>query len=109
MQQMIDANVLRKNILDAYEYEFPTASGAFDEFVNKRIPQIISNAPAVDAVPVVYGHWIKVSGMMPPEYFGKHACSVCDHFAPNYFHGTHEWLTPICPCCGAKMSERKGR
>lgn len=68
---------------------------------------MIENAPTVEAVPVVHGRWIKATGMMPPEYFGRHVCSVCDHFAPNEFHGyhTHEWLSPICPHCGAKMGE----
>lgn len=71
------------------------------------VVNLLDDAPTVDAVPVVHGKWVKATGMMPPEYFGKHVCSVCDHFAPNYFQGTHEWLSPICPCCGAKMDEKK--
>ena len=62
----------------------------------------ILNAPTVDAVPVVHGHWIKATGMMPPEYTGRHVCSVCNYFAPNEFH-SREWLSPICPNCGTKM------
>lgn len=66
---------------------------------------IVDEQVVVDAVPVVHGRWLKATGMMPPEYFGRHVCSVCDNFAPNEFHGTHEWLSPICPYCGAKMDE----
>lgn len=67
----------------------------------------ISDAPTIDAVQVVRGEWLKVTGMMPPEYFGRHVCSVCDHFAPNEHYGTHEWLSPICPNCGSKMDKQK--
>lgn len=66
---------------------------------------MIENAPTVDVVPVVHGHWLKALGSMPPEVFGRHVCSVCDHFAPNDYHGKHEFLSPICPYCGAKMGE----
>lgn len=34
---------LINEILSIYEYEYPTASGAFDEFVTKIIPNIINN------------------------------------------------------------------
>lgn len=72
--------------------------------------KLINEQPSVEAVSVVHGHWLKATGMMPPEYFGRHVCSVCDHFAPNEFHGynTHEWLSPICPHCGAKMDKKGG-
>ena len=42
--------ISRQNALDeihrVYEYEFPTASGAFDEFVMKMIPNILQNLPS---------------------------------------------------------------
>ena len=50
---IIDRDSLKHQIIETYEYEFPTASGAFDEFVTKIIPNIINNAPTVDAVEVV--------------------------------------------------------
>lgn len=66
------------------------------------------DAPTIDAVPMVHGHWLKATGMMPPEWFGKHVCSVCDHFAPNdEYRGIHEMLSPICPHCGAYMDMEK--
>ena len=51
--RLIDRDSLKHQIIETYEYEFPTASGAFDEFVTKIIPNIINNAPTVDAVEVV--------------------------------------------------------
>lgn len=68
--------------------------------------KLINEQPTVDAVPVVHGHWLKATGMMPPEWFGRHVCSVCDNFAPAEFRRTHEWLSPICPNCGAKMDRK---
>ena len=50
---LIDREALYKEICRAYEYEYPTASGAFDEFVSKILKNIIYNAPTVDAVEVV--------------------------------------------------------
>ena len=52
---MIDRDSLKHQIIETYEYEFPTASGAFDEFVTKIIPNIINNAPTIDAIPVRCG------------------------------------------------------
>lgn len=57
MPRYIDADALRKQISETYEYEFPTASGGFDEFATKIIPNIINNAITADVVPVVRGEW----------------------------------------------------
>lgn len=45
--RLADVDVLKSEILRTYEYEFPTASGAFDEFVTQIVPNIIKKAPAV--------------------------------------------------------------
>ena len=50
---LIDRKALYKEICHAYEYEYPTASGAFDEFVSKTLKNIIYNAPTVEAEKVV--------------------------------------------------------
>lgn len=49
------------------------------------------------------GRWEELIGMMPPEYMGKHFCSLCGRHAPHDNYG-HERLTPWCPGCGAKMA-----
>lgn len=53
-----------------------------------------------------HGRWVKATGYMPSEYFGQHMCSVCEHFAPNYL-SNGEWLSPVCPSCGAIMDKNK--
>lgn len=48
----IDADQLRVGILEVYEQEYPTATGAFDEFATRIVPNVIKQQPTVDAVPV---------------------------------------------------------
>lgn len=57
----------------------------------------------VEYAEVVHAHWYKpIGGMMPPEHHHRHRCSACDEMAPFERPG-REWLSPICPCCGAIM------
>ena len=68
------------------------------------IRDIIKLCPAVDAVEVVHGEWIRGvirNGMMP------HRCSVCkiDCYVPTVV-GKPQYK--FCPNCGADMRERKG-
>lgn len=57
---------------------------------------------SIEAEPARHGRWVKAHGMMPPEYFGRHKCSLCGHFALSRKIG-HEELSNYCPNCGAKM------
>lgn len=61
---------------------------------------------AVDAAPVVHGRWIKMTGMMPPEYHGHYQCSKCAwHMKGLRNSWTREEEFAYCPNCGAKMDE----
>lgn len=53
----------------------------------------VINAPAVDTVPVVHGHW----------NLGR--CSKCDGRAPYWSMATTYYESNYCPHCGAKMDE----
>lgn len=86
---------------DALDYDrLPTYYG--DSVREDDVRDWISDAPTIDAEPVRHGRWIKGHGMMPPEYFGRHKCSLCGHFALSRKIG-HEELSNYCPNCGAKM------
>jgi len=64
----------------------------------------LERVPAVDAVPVRHGQWIKMTGMMPPEYHGHYCCSECGwHLKGLRNSWTREEEMPYCPNCGAKM------
>lgn len=98
--RLIDADALKKEMLETYEYEYPTASGAFDEFASRIVPNIISNAPTIDAEPVRHGHWIEYEDNKRECY-----CSECDFPAGLDDYGYHNMQDPYCRFCGAKMDE----
>lgn len=64
----------------------------------------IDAAPTVDAALVVHGRWIRMTGMMPPEYHGHYQCSECQwHMKGLRNSWTREEELSYCPQCGAKM------
>ena len=64
--------------------------------------RFIHELPTINAEPVRNGRWVKAHGMMPPEFFGRHECSLCGRFALSRQIGREE-LSNYCPYCGAKM------
>lgn len=65
MAEYIDRAAAIKLIRDVYEHEFPTASGAFDGFVMKIVPNILKSISAADVVPPA--QWIPADEELPPE------------------------------------------
>lgn len=57
------------------------------------IKQVIDESPAIDAVPVVHGHW------------DRSECSVCHDDLSYYQYEMPNLVYPYCPFCGAKMDE----
>lgn len=55
----------------------------------------------------VRGEWVKLTGMMPPEFHGRHLCSECNGFALHDWKHHKEQLTDFCPNCGADMRAMK--
>lgn len=53
MAEYIERSKAINEIRDTYEYEYPTASGVFDEFVKMLVPRILNNLPTADVVEVV--------------------------------------------------------
>ena len=54
------------------------------------------------------GQWKMWGGMDIPENHGRHRCSLCGEFAPEWRERRNspivkERLTRFCPNCGAKM------
>lgn len=80
----IDADKLKKDILDVYEQEFPTATGALDKFATTIVSSIISIQSTVDAVPIVrckdckyfeYDHMEDVEGYPIPLILAHEICT----------------------------------
>lgn len=108
MADYIERETVLKDIFSVYEREFPTASGAFDEFATKIVPNVISHAPAADVAPVRRGHWVRVGNGT--------TCSECMQGLLRINGKQSEWVDlsgmPYCPNCGAKMEveyDEKGR
>ena len=77
-----------------------------DDADEKRaiITDLVNGIPAVDAAPVVHARWVKMTGMMPPEYHGHYECSNCQwHMKGLRNSWTREEELSYCPNCGAKM------
>jgi len=70
----------------------------------ESVIKVIESIPAADAVPVVHGRWVKMTGMMPPEYHGHYECSECQwHMKGLRNSWTREEELSYCPNCGALM------
>lgn len=74
MAKYYERETVLKEILSVYEREFPTASGAFDEFVTKIIPNILACIPSADVVPIRIGFWIPIC-----DPIAGWQCSLCRH------------------------------
>ena len=95
-----------KELTNAYEYEYPTASGAFDEFATTIVPNVLRNIPAADVVEVVHGRWIESYN---PLGFDEVKCAECSSCGEDWIMGDDECIYDYivhwkyCPSCGAKM------
>lgn len=96
MAEYVERDVALKEIFSVYEREFPTASGAFDEFVTKTIPNILTYISSADVAPVRRGQW-KPAGL---TFMGESVdCPECGYrIAASIGRGWN-----YCPNCGAKM------
>ena len=75
-------------------------------YSNLDVKRALDAIPTVDAAPVVHGRWVKMTGMMPPEYHGHYECSECGwHMKGLRNSWTREEEMTYCPNCGAKMKE----
>lgn len=84
-------------IREVYKYEFPTASGAFDEFVTVIIPNLLRNLPSAETERKK-GEWVYdgIRGRFPAC-----KCSICGHYE------NADWAllqgANYCPHCGADL------
>jgi DNA-directed RNA polymerase subunit RPC12/RpoP len=93
---------MRLGDLDALMHRFMDKPP--DYYHTSYIVGEINTTPTVDVVPVVRGRWVKMTGMMPPEYHGHYECSECQwHMKGLRNSWTREEELSYCPNCGAKM------
>ena len=106
MAEYIEKNKAIKELYEVYDYEFPTASGGFDEYARMIVPNTIKNMPAADVAPVVHGHWIEQEDGNLDTYY---TCSSCKEDFDLIAGTPCENLYNYCPSCGAKMDEKEDR
>ena len=98
MNDLISRQDAISKIREVYEYEFPTASGEFDEFVVSIIPNILRNLPSAEPE-YKNGKWIKV------EHWRRcYKCNQCGNYLD--FDGVNAGRGDenFCPNCGARMT-----
>lgn len=102
--EYIEKQTAIKELCETYEHEYPTASGAFDEYATRIVPNVLRNLPPADVRPVVRGKWVWLSSTydrIPCEM--RYWCSICHH--ETILHSnemSHPWER-FCPNCGADM------
>lgn len=99
MAEYINREATIKAIHDVYEYGFPTASGAFDDFATKIVPSLLNSIPAADVAPVVHGRWI----YKHRHRGGFRTYEVCDELGEKHsvrVDERYETDEPYCPECG---------
>lgn len=97
MAEYIEREAAIKAIHDVYEYGFPTASGAFDDFATKIVPSLLNSIPAADVAPVGHGRWER-------DEDGDWYCTNCYEVVAICESGRERtYRKPYCPNCGARM------
>jgi len=102
MGDLISRSALLKSI-EGVEVSFYLDDGVCgDNYDDTTIVDIINEQPTIEAVPVVYGEWLKEE---PDEHGNrKPKCSVCGKYRMAYWSDYVKCNS--CPECGAIM--RKG-
>lgn len=101
MNDLISRHDALDEIHRVYEYEFPTASGAFDEFITVMIPNILQNLPSIDTerTAKVINHKYRIGTSLnivgEPTIDYEYLCNACKKkilLGDDY-----------CSHCGAKL------
>lgn len=108
MTRMVNADELYNGAMKDEYFRFKESDKTGREaFAYSCAMQRLAEAPTIDAEPVRYGRWIKMTGMMPPEFHGHYECSECGwHLSGVRQMKNREEEFAYCPNCGAKMEEK---
>lgn len=97
MSDLIDRQKAIGEIREVYEYEFPTASGEFDEFVTLIIPNLLRNLPSAEPE----RKWIPVTEALPEN---RNVVLVTAYWHETYqvmeafYFGSDWWCVPFNNC-----------
>lgn len=94
--RLIDADALGIGRANEDIFDCPERAKGWNSAID-----IIQNAPTVDVVEVVHGHWI-----LHPDFKQYDICSVCGTGCFKRIYDEHSvtvMFYSFCPNCGAKM------
>ena len=95
MTEYISREEAIKELREVYEQEYPTASGDFDEYASRDVPNVLRNIPAADVQPVKHGRWEYIRNVKLSGTIKLCECSICHN---KIFGGLS-----YCGNCGARM------
>lgn len=97
-KEYIEKETAITKLRDVYEYEYPTASGDFDDYAIRIVPNVLHNLEPADVKPVVKGEW------KWNDDNGYYYCSECGAASPRKDQDSEYIDCPhFCHNCGAEM------
>ena len=102
--RLIDADALKKSICEYASEPVKVNDRRWDTKCRAIILDVIGTIESAPTVEPKRGRWVKMTGMMPPEYHGHYECSECGwHMKGLRNTWTREEELTYCPNCGARM------
>lgn len=96
------------SLIEADALKIALDDGWCPDIAVSELWDIVDQQPIIDAEPVRHGRWIKMTGMMPPEFHGHYECSKCGwHMRGPRGSFNREEEFAFCPNCRADMREDK--
>jgi hypothetical protein len=105
MDEYISRKDAIKELHEVYEYEYPTASGDFDEYASHYVPNILKNIPAADVQLMKHGRWEGEHYNELIECYEAN-CSECGYESADKYRITDNHR--YCEYCGARMDLKDG-
>lgn len=96
----MDDLISRQVTMEAF-YQYPNV-----KWTSLDVMEKINEVPSAQ-FELKRGKWVKMTGMMPPEYFGHYECSECGWHLSHH-DKTKENELGFCPNCGAIMDGDDG-
>ena len=96
MAEYIEKQAAIKELCETYEHEYPTASGAFDEYATRIVPNVLRNLPPADVRPAAE----ILNAVDEAIIFLNNASNQMPY---HVYSALYDLIYEICPNCGADM------
>ena len=103
MAEYISREEAIKELREAYENEYPTASGDFDEYASHDVPNVLRNIPSADVQPVKHGKWESSQRTIETGTVYCSNCAIEYYISDLQTVGDCNGIVHYCPNCGVRM------